>query len=66
LAFVSLLAEPSDTSEGAASPAQQAALSNDAAGRDLSGFMRVFVVQGGINLPEQASSTAEQNTGGNQ
>jgi filamentous hemagglutinin family protein len=66
LAFVSLAAEPSDTSEGAASPAQTAALSNDAAGRDLSGFMRVFVVQGGINLPEQASSTADQNTGGNQ
>jgi len=66
LAFVSLPAEPSDTSEGAASPAQQAALSNDAAGRDTSGFMRVFVVQGGINLPEQASGVAEQNTGGNQ
>ncbi len=37
---------------------------NEGGGRDLAGFMRVFVVNGGLNLPEQASDTAEANAGG--
>ena len=37
-------------STGGSSGSPQGSTFNDGAGRDISGFMRVFVVGGGINL----------------
>lgn len=55
--------EPTTISNGQrAAPGGQAP--SESAGRDTAGFMRVFVVNGGINLPDPASDAAAQNVGG--
>jgi len=55
LAFVDVPAESAGSSAntgstGSSSGSPQGSTSNDGAGRDISGFMRVFVVGGGISL----------------
>lgn len=66
LAFVSVNAAPAESTgfSGQASGNTAAAMP-EGAGRDPAGFMRVFVVNGGINLPTQASDAAVPGQGVN-
>ena len=66
LAFVNVNASPAESagSSGQASANAVAAMP-EGAGRDPAGFMRVFVVNGGINLPTQASDAAVPGQGVN-
>jgi hypothetical protein len=61
LAFVQLSSQPGQGSSSTTTNIQSAAdLPADAGGRDPFGFMRVFVIGGGLNLPQAALGTPGQ------
>jgi len=66
LAFVNVNASPAEsTGSGGQATGNAVAAMPEGAGRDPAGFMRVFVVNGGINLPTQASDAAVPGQGVN-